>query len=49
MVFENLKPCGDIAFFCLYKGKSFTESNIKLHNQVLCEWYDVNHDPISLN
>ena len=40
---------GNIAFFCLYKGKNLTESNIKLHHYVLCKWYAVDHDPISLN
>ena len=38
---------GDIAFYCLYKGKTLTESNIKLHHYVLCRWYAVDHDPIS--
>ena len=37
---------GDIAFYCLYKGKNLTESNIKLHHHVLCRWYSVVHDPI---
>ena len=55
MTFGDFKPAGraglkgDIAFFCLYKGRKLTETNIKLHSQVLCEWYAVNHDPISLN
>ena len=55
MTFGDLNPSGiaglkgDIAFFCLYKGKNLTESNIKLHHRVLCEWYAVDHDPISLN
>ena len=55
MTFGDLNPSGiaglkgDIAFYCLYKGKNLTESNIKLHHRVLCEWYAVDHDPISLN
>ena len=55
MTFGDLNPSGiaglkgDIAFYCLYKGKNLTESNIKLHHQVLCKWYTVDHDPISLN
>ena len=55
MTFGDLNPSGiaglkgDIAFLCLYKGKNLTESNIKLHHRVLCEWYAVDHDPISLN
>ena len=55
MTFGDLNPSGiaglkgDIAFFCLYKGRKLTETNIKLHNQVLCKWYAVGHDPISLN
>ena len=55
MTFGDLSPSGiaglkgDIAFYCLYKGKNLTESNIKLHHRVLCEWYAVDHDPISLN
>ena len=53
MVFGNLKPGGDsadlkgdVAFYCLYKGRNLTESNIKLHHKVLCKWYAVDHDPI---
>ena len=55
MTFGDFKPAGraglkgDIAFYCLYKGENLTETNIKLHHQVLCKWYAVNHDPISLN
>ena len=55
MTFGDLNPSGiaglkgDIAFYCLYKGRKLTETNIKLHNQVLCKWYAVGHDPISLN
>ena len=55
MTFGDLNPSGiaglkgDIAFYCLYKGENLTETNIKLHSQVLCKWYAVNHDPISLN
>ena len=55
MTFGDLNPSGiaglkgDIAFYCLYKGENLTETNIKLHHQVLCKWYAVNHDPISLN
>ena len=55
MTFGDLNPSGiaglkgDIAFYCLYKGKNLTESNIKLHHHVLCKWYAVDHDPISLN
>ena len=55
MTFGDLNPSGiaglkgDIAFYCLYKGRNLTETNIKLHHQVLCKWYAVNHDPISLN
>ena len=53
MTFGDLNPSGiaglkgDIAFYCLYKGKNLTESNIKLHHYVLCKWYAVDHDPIS--
>ena len=53
MTFGDLNPSGtaglkgDIAFYCLYKGKTLTESNIKLHHYVLCRWYAVDHDPIS--
>ena len=55
MTFGDLNPSGiaglkgDIAFYCLYKGENLTETNIKLHHQVLCKWYAVGHDPISLN
>ena len=55
MTFGDLNPSGiaglkgDIAFFCLYKDKNLTETNIKLHHRVLCEWYAVDHDPILLN
>ena len=55
MTFGDLNPSGiaglkgDIAFFCLYKGKNLSESTMKLHHHVLCEWYAVDHDPISLN
>ena len=55
MTFGDFKPAGraglkgDIAFFCLYKCENLTETNIKLHHQVLCKWYAVDHDPISLN
>ena len=55
MTFGDLNPSGiaglkgDIAFYCLYKGKNLTESNIKLHHYVLCRWYAVDHDPISFN
>ena len=55
MTFGDLNPSGiaglkgDITFFCLYKDKNLSETNIKLHHRALCEWYAVDHDPISLN
>ena len=55
MTFGDLNPSGiaglkgDIAFFCLYKGRKLSESTMKLHHHVLCEWYAVDHDSISLN
>ena len=55
MTFGDFKPAGraglkgDIALYCLYKGKNFTESKIKLHHHVLCRWFVDNYDPISLN
>ena len=55
MIFGDLNPSGiaglkgDIAFFCLYKGRKLSESTMKLHHHVLCEWYAVDHDSISLN
>lgn len=53
LTFGDLNPNGvigfqgDIAFFCLYKGKNMTELTIKLHHHVLCKWYSIDHDVIS--
>ena len=39
---------GSIAFLALYERKILRDTDIKLHHQVSCRWYNIDHDPITI-
>ena len=39
---------GSIIFFSVYKHEKMTEKKIKFYHYVLCNSYNVNHDPINI-
>ena len=38
---------GFIASFLLYKNRTMTERDIKLHHHVFCSWYNIDYHPIT--
>ena len=36
-----------MSFFTVYKGRQLSDDIIKIHHDVLCNWYGVDHVPIS--